>query len=381
MKLPNLILFSGLLVFTPLTNRAAEPLDTWTPRSSPTNVNLTAVAYGNGKFVAIGDYYGIALTSPDGVTWTEHSMPIKNRYFHGGAFGNGTFVTVGDVGKIMSSPDGINWTAQVSGSSANLASVTFLNNQFLALGNSGAVLTSPNGSNWTSHVTATTNQWRGATYVNGRYLLVGFNSPLGRALVGTSSDLVQINRFPPGFDQYYSCVAHGAGRYVAGGFGGYVLTSPNGTTWNTTNRIHFEHINDLAFQDNVFVAAANAGKLMTSPTGTNWTLRAQGMTTRDLNAVAYGNGTLVVVGDAGTILQSGSFGPAPDIISLSQVAKVGNQVSFKFPGTVGQIYQVQGTTNFVNWTALSNITCTASPMNCSLGGQTALRRFYRVVKL
>lgn len=267
MKLQHLLLFIGLLAFDRLTTLAADPLASWTARHSPTNLDLTAVAYGNGRFVAIGNYHGIALTSPDGVTWTQRSMPIKNRYFYGAAYGNGAFVTVGDVGKIMSSPDGITWTAQVSGSSANLAAVSFLNNQFVAVGNSGAVLTSPNGSNWTSHATAATNQWRGATYANSQYLLVGFNSPLSRALVGTSSDLLQVNTFSPGFDQDFSCVAYGAGRYVVGGFGGNVLISPNGTT------------------------------------------------------------------------------------------------------------------NFVNWTVLSNMTCTTSPMNCSLSGQSALCRFYRVVKL
>lgn len=272
------------------------------------------------------------------------------------------------------------WTAQISGSSAKLAAVFFLKNQFVAVGNSGAVLTSPNGSNWTSHATAATNLRRGATYANGQYLLVGFSSPLNRALVGISADLLQIRTFNPGFDQGYYAIAYGAGRYAAGGWAGFALTSPNGTDWPTTNRVHFEHINDLQFHQSVFVAAANDGKLMTSLTGTNWTLRAQGMSSEDLNAVTYGNGTFVVVGGAGTVLQSGAFGPGPDSINLSQMAKVGHQVSFKFTRTVGQSYQVQATTNFVNWTILSNMICTASPITYSRDAQTTSRRFNRVVK-
>ena len=373
-------ILTALGLLSALTVQAADPLDTWTPRTSPTNVNLTAVAYGNGTFVAIGDYYGTALTSPDGVTWTQRSMPIKNRYFYGGAFGHGMFVTVGDVGKIMSSPDGINWTAQASGSSANLASVSFLNDQFVAVGSNGAILTSSNGIAWTPHATASTNQWRGVTYASGQYLVVGFASPSGRAQVGLSTDFTQVNTSFPGFDLGYYCVAQGAGRYVAGGWAGRVFTSPNAALWNTTNYIHFEHITDMLFQQNVFIATANFGKLMTSPTGTNWTLRAAGLSNKDLNAVAYGNGTFVVVGDTGTILQSGSFGSAPENIALSQAAKANHQFNFKFTGTIGQNYQVQATTNLVNWTTLTNITCTVSPMNCPLGGQTNPRRFYRVVK-
>ena len=93
-SLTRLFLFLTPAMLTGSTAQAADPIDTWLPRTSPTNVNLTAVAYGNGTFVAIGEYYGIALTSPDGVTWTQRSTPIKNRYFYGGAFGNGVFVTV-----------------------------------------------------------------------------------------------------------------------------------------------------------------------------------------------------------------------------------------------------------------------------------------------
>lgn len=372
---------AGLAAILGLQCRAADPIETWTSRTSPTNVNLAAVTFGKDTFVAIGDYYGIALTSPDGVSWTQRSTPIKNRYFTAAAYGNGQFVAVGDVGKIISSPNGIQWTAQTSGSSANLASVSFVNGRFVAVGSSGAVLSSLNGSNWTSHTTGATNQWRGTSFMNGSYVVVGFSSPLNRAVVATGSDLNQLHPISPGFNQGYFCVAQGAGKYVAGGWGGYTLTSLNGTSWSNTNRIHFESINDLLFQENIFIAVASAGKLMTSPTGTNWTLRAKGLTTKDLNAVAYGKGTFVVVGDTGTILQSGAVGTRENTIVLSQASKNGTLFNFKFTGTVGADYQIQGATSWGNWTPLSTIHCTASPMNCSLSGQSLPIRFFRVIKL
>ena len=54
--------------------------------------------------------------------------------------------------------------------------------------------------------------------------------------------------------------------------------------------------------------------------------------------------------------------------------------SFKFNGIVGQSYQIQATTNFINWVTLTNLICTNSPTSCALGGQTVPRSFYRVVK-
>jgi hypothetical protein len=41
----------------------------WTQQTSGTRDDLNGVAYGNGLFVAVGDF-GTILTSPDGVNWT-----------------------------------------------------------------------------------------------------------------------------------------------------------------------------------------------------------------------------------------------------------------------------------------------------------------------
>jgi hypothetical protein len=64
---------------------------------------LTAVAYGNGLFVAVGKW-GAILTSPDGETWTEQASPTGNPLF-GVTYGNGTFVAVGDFGIILTPPE------------------------------------------------------------------------------------------------------------------------------------------------------------------------------------------------------------------------------------------------------------------------------------
>src|SRR5262245_26666400 len=101
---------------------AAEPLATWTSRTSPTNVNFTAIAYGNNTFVAMAQDFGIAITSPDGVTWTKRTTPLPTREVYGLDYGGGLFVAAGDVGKIITSPDGITWTTQTSGTSRNLDS-------------------------------------------------------------------------------------------------------------------------------------------------------------------------------------------------------------------------------------------------------------------
>ena len=49
----------------------ADPLDTWIWRNPlPTGNNLSAITYGNGRFVAVG-WNGTTLTSAEGINWVE----------------------------------------------------------------------------------------------------------------------------------------------------------------------------------------------------------------------------------------------------------------------------------------------------------------------
>ena len=114
----NALKFTAVL--TPLIFSAvgrADPLDTWTWRNPfPPAVNLSAVAYGNGQFVAVG-FGGTIVTSTDGVSWVQRESGTQN-YLKGVAYGNGQFVAVGDgydpaTGEnmnsaILTSVDGVN---------------------------------------------------------------------------------------------------------------------------------------------------------------------------------------------------------------------------------------------------------------------------------
>ena len=85
----------------------ADPLDTWTWRNPlPTGNNLSAVTYGNGHFVAVGN--GDTLTSADGLSWVGQ-QPGIGAFGAGIVYGNGKFVAVGMYGSISTSADGVNW--------------------------------------------------------------------------------------------------------------------------------------------------------------------------------------------------------------------------------------------------------------------------------
>src|SRR2546423_1444106 len=116
---------TSLWVFHTAPALRGEPLDNWHWRNpAPTANRLSAVAYGNGLFVAVGDF-GTIETSSDGVTWTVRHAQAAT--LSGVAFGNDRFVAVGSDGLTLNSQDGINWANGISLSSAWLIGVAYGN--------------------------------------------------------------------------------------------------------------------------------------------------------------------------------------------------------------------------------------------------------------
>jgi hypothetical protein len=103
------------------------------------------------------------------------------------AFGNGLYVAVGNVGTVITSPDGTTWDAQFSGTTANLKSVKFLNGQFIAIGPGGTVLTSSDGVNWSSQNSGTTASLFAVDYGSGRYLACGDDVSAGAVFLTSTN--------------------------------------------------------------------------------------------------------------------------------------------------------------------------------------------------
>src|SRR5882762_8586861 len=93
----------------------ADPLDHWTRGDVGSPVLLRAVAYGNGRYVAVGEQ-GWFFTSTDGSSWVGGESG-RNDSLWTICYGNGTFV-VGEGNPsrpgyngwaVLTSGDGINW--------------------------------------------------------------------------------------------------------------------------------------------------------------------------------------------------------------------------------------------------------------------------------
>ena len=356
----------------------------WTTRTSPNTNSWFSVAH-NGQSGASGLWVAVAnsgtgnrvMTSPDGITWTIQATN-DNQWFSV-TYGNGLFVAVaisggssatgggstGITNRVMTSPDGINWTTRTATAAAQWIDVTFANDLFVAVANNltaNRVMTSPDGINWTARVAAVSNPWRSVTYGNGMWVAVSDNGTGNRVM--TSPDGITWTSRTSAADNAWRSVTYANGLFVAvaaSGTGNRVMTSPDGVDWTIRSSAADFNWQVVEFANGLFVAVANSGagnRVMTSPDGINWTLRNTNAN-RDWHGVAYGNGRFVAVAQGGT---QGVMTSTDGLSwTLRQPAEVNSWRSVAFGNgvfvAVGSGSQTGGTnhvmrsTDGINWTA------------------------------
>jgi hypothetical protein len=99
----------------------------------------------------------VVIVSTNGLTWQPAAQNL-GAVTHGIAYGEGRFVNVGDFGQIFTSPDGHRWTFRESGTLATLRDVVFGDRTFVAVGGGGAIFSSFGGTNWIEHPRHTSSQ-------------------------------------------------------------------------------------------------------------------------------------------------------------------------------------------------------------------------------
>lgn len=150
-------------------------VDPQTGEGSPTIQDLNAITWTGNRFVAVGKD-GVVITSTNGLHWIS-TGPGGRKNLHGVAYGNGTYVTVGNDGRYYVSPDASTW---MSGTwpTRDLSDVVFAGGRFVAVGDSGVMFTSEDGTNWIRRVTGCGNDLRFITYSEGSFYAVGNNETI-----------------------------------------------------------------------------------------------------------------------------------------------------------------------------------------------------------
>lgn len=170
--------------------KAAYSVDggqTWSAAILPEGAEWNSVAYGNGKFVAVG-VSDSSLTqtaySTDGVFWDAGS-------YIGGCeavtFGNGRFVAIDGTSSTTSfiSLDGINWTAgELPGAASSWKTVTYGGGLFLAtITGSANAAVSTDGLFWEAVALGASSSWGSSVYGAGKFIVLSG--------VGSNSDVVR----------------------------------------------------------------------------------------------------------------------------------------------------------------------------------------------
>ena len=213
--------------------------------STPTyNSNLTyriwtAMAYGNNKFVAIGERGDIS-TSTDGTTWAaySHNTNLGEHDWYGLAYDGSKFVAVSWGGYISTSTDGNTWTeatyVENLGNCQGCHTLIYDGSKFIVIGQAGYVSTSTNGTTWTEAI-----------------------------------DVENLESYLT-----WICLAYGNNKYVVLANDGHVSTSMDGITW--TEAIDVENLHNytwlLFYDGEKFVAINSEGHISTSIDGTTWTV-------------------------------------------------------------------------------------------------------------
>ncbi len=339
-----------LVALTGTGDPAPNPFSSWIWRNpTPQGNNLNCMTHAAGLFVAVGDNATI-LTSPDGVIWTARSSP---RYadLWDVAYGNGIFMAVGSNDTVLTSPDGVSWTdhtlpaAIFVNSFVNFHGIAFGGGKFAIVGGDGltpvdTIISTADGVTYGGGgVNNPNGYWWRIAYGNGKFVASGDGGATATSSNGTffttqgTGTIVNLNGIAFGNGTFTA-----VGTYSIAGENAYSATSTDGIHWTPHNipRVDFVEglVTGMSFVNGKFLAKASYydevpnAKFLSSVDGVNWTVLSNtGAALGRVSGIAYGAGTYVGVGGYGSILTS------PD--TLTWTAREALVTDYELSGVAG----------------------------------------------
>lgn len=116
---------------------------------------LRDVAWGAGAFIAVGgDQNSMVMRSTDGANWQEDLHPSGTQWKGGVAYGDGRWVAVGGVGTVIYSDDGGSvWQDASERLPSAGRDIAYGGGRFVAVGDGGMIATG-DGTSWADHTQA-----------------------------------------------------------------------------------------------------------------------------------------------------------------------------------------------------------------------------------
>ncbi len=241
---PPAVAPSAVLPATP-SPRTAEPGRT--AQSMPPVIAGAAkwMNWNNGQ--SIGSFFAVAGTAKETVAvgvdghistrnnttgvWAIQVIVVNSFIgddpdFRAIVYANNQYVVVREMGSIMTSPDGLQWTNRASPTKDNLMGLLWDGHQYLVCGDQGTILSSPDGISWTRRDSGSGINFNGLSYSGRRYVAVGMD---GIRISGDSVTWTTPTRVPKSV-WFTSCTWTGA-EFLACELGSRIYTSPDGDVW------------------------------------------------------------------------------------------------------------------------------------------------------
>lgn len=198
--------------------------------------------------------------------------------------GTGTWVAVGDAGKIASSTDGITWTQRTSNfGTTNIRWVAYGGGTWVAVGDSGKISTSTDATTWTA-VTTATSGWSTSygiyhvAYGNGNWVGNNTNGTLKQTTDPTGAWTTRTEPFGTGqhYAEYHPSLSIWTAGVETGTDSGDFASSTDAQTWTSrTPATSSTADTPIAFASNssFILSSSNSGStwvMQKSTNGTTW---------------------------------------------------------------------------------------------------------------
>lgn len=237
------------------------------------NVKFSAVAYGNGVYVAVeNNETGVIAKSGDGLTW-ENISSASYSYWSDIIYADGKFVAVGY--------DPTSLTDVATYATGALYD---------------AMIYSEDGATWTvvDSIKDIGSNWSSIAYGGGKFVVFSIDGTI--AAYSTDLNTWQSVTIPVEYNSAMY-VTYGNGKFVAVG-NCMAFYSDDGVTW-TSGNIGNSCVS-ICFGDNKFVAVCNDGGVVYSADGIGWDVAIQDEL-YEWSSAAFGNGNFVAVSSSSDV--------------------------------------------------------------------------------
>lgn len=250
--------------------------------SYTSTASWSGIAFGGGVFVAVASDGGI-MTSTNGLTWTARLNAPNGEAWSDIAYGNGTFVAIAPGGWARYSADGgATWTRSSLQNSGNtISALAFGNGIFVAVGTTKS-FTSIDGITWANSdsIASQTGGWNygGLAYGNDKWIALPSDNGLSSSVQGSlySTDgltWTAVNPLSNVPGKCFNAVTYGAGLFVAFSCNRVTpaaIISPDGIAWTSVLTLYpgtppESPLPAVAYGDGMFVSTASVAVFTSQP--------------------------------------------------------------------------------------------------------------------